>query len=175
QVTDPQLGDSGDLGLGAGRVLTKDAIDQVRGNAGKSCLERLLDGAQPAWAVVQPPQELEALRLERLHPQAQPVDARPPQPLAELHREAARIALDRDLGLRLELQGRAQRFEHSSELVCLPQRRRSAPKEHAVDPARRERLAARLELSTNRVGVRTMWDLCSRPCDAEEVAVRTLL
>ncbi len=113
------------------------------------------------------------LRVEALDPDRETVHARRPEVAELVGLERAGVRLERDLGVGLERQARADRGEQAVDRACGEQARRAAAEEdrmHAPPPHARER---RLEVGDQSVDVVVLGERVARLMRIE-VAVRAL-
>jgi hypothetical protein len=151
------------------------AEDQIAAHA-RHFLQRRLESAQRAVAIVQAAEELQLLGVERLHADRQTIDALLKQRARLVAVERRWVALDRDLD-RIGFAGEraADRAQHAAQLGRIPERWRAAAEEHRAERLAGHVLAARLKLGDHRVGVRAMRDVGPLDRRGREVAVRALL
>ena len=152
-------------GLPVGQRLPRRAVDQVEADVLEAGLPRPVDGRGHPHRVVGAVQRAEHVVDRRLHPEADPVEARGPQLLEVPRRHAVGVGLRRDLHVvgQAEL-GRGAGHD-GAEVGRLQQRRRTASEEDRLDlhVAVAEHVAGEADLADRCLGVR-------RPAGAHLVA-----
>ncbi len=125
-----------ELGLPGGKRLRRSRIDQVEGKPRKDA-SRKLNGVPRFGRIVDAPERLQRLVVERLHAEREAIDARRAIAAEALRLGTAGIGFERHLRFGRDRPETGDRIEHRFDGRRLHQRRRAATKEDRGDGAAR--------------------------------------
>jgi len=122
-------------------IETRQRVDEVDRHRPETRLPRPFDARPRRRRIVPPAEKAERPIIQRLQPQADPVETEFPPPRQRLSRGILRIHLDRPFRLRTNRERRDQPTPNHPKLVHTQRRRSTTPEVHRVETAGPEPLS----------------------------------
>ena len=158
----------------AGERLVRQAEHQVEREVGKARLARADDGHARLLVGMRTAEALEHVVLIGLHADGDAVEARANQPLEPLRRDAVGVGLERDLGVRAEVEALLQLVENFFQILRAEEARRTAAEIDGVDRVVRREAARFADVVGQRLQVLVRRAAIAAAAEGVEVAVFAL-